>query len=53
MNNHATTVAYYPFSNHGYPFRATCECGWTSTSYAAQHAAQQMADEHMASVSDG
>lgn len=29
-----------------YPHRAVCQCGWTSRSYAATHAAQGMADYH-------
>lgn len=28
------------------PWRAECECGWTSVSYARDHAAQIMADDH-------
>jgi hypothetical protein len=31
---------------HGYPYRAHCDCGWQSKSYAATHAAQTMGAEH-------
>lgn len=37
------------YNNHGYPFRAACACGWQSNTYAATHAAQIMADDHVAS----
>ena len=30
------------------PWRAECSCGWVSRSYAADHAAQIMADDHTA-----
>ncbi|QIG61591.1 hypothetical protein SEA_SYRA333_81 [Mycobacterium phage Syra333] len=30
------------------PWRAECTCGWVSVSYAADHAAQIMADDHVA-----
>lgn len=32
---------------HGYPFRARCACGWQSNTYAAAHAAWDMADDHV------
>lgn len=38
------------YNHHGYPFRAACVCGWESNTYAAVHAAQIMADDHVASV---
>jgi hypothetical protein len=44
--NHQTKIEYVPY-NGGYPFRATCVCGWKSKTYAANHAAQTMADEHI------
>lgn len=37
-----TTVA----NNHGYPYRATCSCGWQSNTYAAAHAAESMGSYH-------
>lgn len=43
---HVVTVGWVP-NNHGYPYRATCSCGWQSRTYAATHAAQIMADEHV------
>lgn len=43
---HAVTVAWEP-NNHGFPYRATCACGWTSLSYANRIAPQIMADEHI------
>ncbi|QBP29700.1 hypothetical protein SEA_TYPHA_45 [Mycobacterium phage Typha] len=33
--------------NHGYPYRAKCACGWESNTYASQHAAQAMGDDHL------
>jgi len=44
---HTITVAWVP-NNHGYPYRATCSCGWQSNTYAAKHAAQAMGDDHTA-----
>jgi hypothetical protein len=44
--NHDTKIEYVPYHG-GYPFRATCLCGWKSKTYAATHAAQTMADEHV------
>jgi hypothetical protein len=44
---HVTTIATVR-NNHGYPYRATCSCGWQSNTYAATHAAQTMADDHRA-----
>lgn len=44
---HTITVAWTP-NNHGYPYRATCGCGWQSNTYAAEHAAQTMGDDHAA-----
>lgn len=35
-------------NNHGYPYRATCSCGWESPTYVATHAARGMADWHLA-----
>lgn len=46
-DQHQTSVGWVP-DNHGYPYRATCSCGWQSNTYAATHAAQQMADAHEA-----
>lgn len=46
---HAVTVGWV-VNNHGYPYRATCECGWQSNTYAVDHAAQGMADAHMEKV---
>jgi hypothetical protein len=42
---HTVTVAWMP-NNHGYPFRATCTCGWHSNTYASRHAADMMATTH-------
>lgn len=47
MPQHGTQVEYVSYHG-GYPFRATCWCGWKSKCYAATHAAQIMADEHLA-----
>jgi hypothetical protein len=47
--NHITTVEWIEH-NHGYPYRAHCDCGWQSNTYAAAHAAQNMADNHIANV---
>lgn len=30
------------------PWRAECSCGWVSVSYVREHAAQLMADDHLA-----
>ncbi len=46
---HTVTVADHRH-DHGYPYRAECECGWISKSYAAVHAARTMADEHIAEM---
>ena len=32
------------------PWIALCSCGWASMSYAQSHAAQIMADDHMANA---
>ena len=34
------------WTNHGYPWRAVCPCGWASRGYAARHAADTMGAEH-------
>lgn len=44
---HETSVDWVP-NNHGYPFRATCTCGWQSLGYVARHAADAMAEDHLA-----
>jgi hypothetical protein len=31
-----------------YPYRARCSCGWESPTYVAEHAAQGMAEWHLA-----
>lgn len=31
-----------------YPYVPACSCGWTTWGYVAQHAAQGLADAHMA-----
>jgi hypothetical protein len=36
--------------SHGYPYRATCSCGWQSNTYCAEHAAQGMAEYHLKEV---
>ncbi|QWS68264.1 hypothetical protein SEA_VANLEE_148 [Gordonia phage VanLee] len=33
-------------NNHGYPYRAWCQCGWRSPGYAARHAAESMMTGH-------
>jgi hypothetical protein len=44
MTGHQGAVA---FAGGRYPFRPTCSCGWTHAwGYAAEHAAQSMADDH-------
>lgn len=35
--------------NHGYPYRATCVCGWQSRPYVSREAARAMGDDHMVS----
>lgn len=36
-----------------YPFRPACSCGWMHPiGYVAAHAAQIMADDHVATVAD-
>jgi hypothetical protein len=44
---HAVTVGATAGLNHGYPYRAVCSCGWRSNTYAAEHAAQTMGDDHL------
>jgi len=46
VGGHKTKVAPTPSPNHGYPYRAECECGWHSPGYAHSHAAESMADSH-------
>lgn len=43
---HGTKIEYVSYHG-GYPFRAVCDCGWKSKCYAATHAAQIMADDHL------
>jgi hypothetical protein len=50
MSGHGVSVGWVP-DNHGYPYRATCSCGWQSRTYVARHAAQMMADDHVAGAS--
>lgn len=40
-------VARQERDSHGYPWRATCRCGWVSDGYVAERAAQLMADDHV------
>lgn len=49
MSRHSAEVVAIGL-NHGYPFRAVCPCGWQSRGYAAEHAAQVMADDHNAAT---
>lgn len=44
---HGTQIEYVSYHG-GYPFRATCWCGWKSKTYAAIHAAELMAQDHLA-----
>ena len=44
---HQTQIEYVSYHG-GYPFRATCPCGWKSKTYASQQAAGIMAAEHLA-----
>jgi hypothetical protein len=37
-------------NNHGYPYRASCSCGWQSLGYVTDFAAEIMADEHRKEV---
>lgn len=46
MEYHNTDTEYVPYHG-GYPFRSTCSCGWKSKTYAAIHAAEAMAQEHL------
>jgi len=43
---HGTAIEYVSYHG-GYPYRAVCACGWKSKCYAATHAAQTMADDHL------
>ena len=45
MSTHTYTIT--DDGRHGYPYRAQCVCGWQSNTYAAEHAAQAMADDHI------
>lgn len=49
MGGPRVTVEWHP-NNHGYPYRASCQCGWQSLGYVAQHAAHNMADDHRKTV---
>jgi hypothetical protein len=44
---HEVTVGWVA-NNHGYPYKARCSCGWASPGYVATHAAEGMADWHLA-----
>jgi len=44
---HYTQIEYVSYHG-GYPFRATCPCGWKSKTYASEQAAGIMAAEHVA-----
>jgi hypothetical protein len=46
MQYHKTRVEYVPYSG-GYPYRSVCSCGWRSKTYAATHAAEAMAQDHL------
>ena len=37
-------------NDHGYPYNAVCSCGYTSWGYVRAHAAIQMAEHHLATV---
>lgn len=49
---HTTTVDWTP-NNHGFPYRATCTCGWASRGYVHMHAAESMAEDHTSTVEEG
>lgn len=51
-DKHEIVVDWHP-DNHGYPYRATCKCGWQSVGYVAKHAAVSMGDYHIADLVDG
>lgn len=42
----AVEVQYDPAQR--YPYAAVCRCGWRSRGYVREHAAQAMADDHVA-----
>jgi len=46
MTQHTIETFWVP-NNHGYPYRASCTCGWFSNTYAARHAAADMAYDHL------
>lgn len=48
---HGTKVEYVPYHG-GYPFRATCWCGWKSKTYASFGAATLIAEDHMEHPTD-
>jgi hypothetical protein len=48
MSGQCATSIVWVRNNHGYPYRAVCTCGWHSPTYCAEHAAQGMADWHLA-----
>lgn len=43
---HDLTVGWVP-NNHGYPYKATCSCGWASPGYVSTHAADAMGAAHL------
>lgn len=47
MNAHVATVTV---ERGRFPFRPACSCGWSTWGYVAAHAAQGVADAHVAEV---
>lgn len=46
---HTGSTQFDPVGGHGYDWRPICSCGWSwAQRFAADHAAQQKADEHAA-----
>ena len=56
IEGHGTKVEYLSYAggthSTGYPFRATCWCGWKSKTYASMAAAQIMAEDHLEHPAD-
>ncbi|AXN53276.1 hypothetical protein PBI_THONKO_4 [Mycobacterium phage Thonko] len=48
MTAHVARATVQRGNHHGFAHIAVCSCGWLSRGYAREHAAQIMADDHLA-----
>lgn len=50
MIEHSVTVQFQAVSNHGYPWRAVCSCGWRSWGYVRPDIAEGQGQWHLDSA---